>query len=80
MMLYMVIETFKPGQKEAVYERFHRLGRQLPEGLHYIDSWLEENGNRCFQLMQTENKKLFDLWISHWSDLVTFQIIPIEPK
>jgi len=79
-MLYMVIETFKPGQKEAVYERFHRLGRQLPEGLHYIDSWLEENGNRCFQLMQTENKKLFDLWISHWSDLVTFQIIPIEPK
>jgi hypothetical protein len=62
--LYMVIETFKPGAKEAVYERFHRGGRMLPDGLHYIDSWLEEDGDRCFQLMATEDRALLDEWIS----------------
>ena len=26
----------------------------LPDGLVYIDSWLENDGDRCFQLMETE--------------------------
>lgn len=30
-MKYMVIETFKPGQKSAVYERLRERGRMLPE-------------------------------------------------
>ena len=78
--LYMVIETIKPGRKEAVYKRFHRNGRMLPQGLLYIDSGLEKDGNRCFQLMQTKNELLFDEWKSHWIDLVDFEIIPIGPK
>jgi len=78
--LYMVIETFKPGLKDAVYERFHRCGRMLPQGLLYVDSWLEKDGDRCFQLMQTEDKSLFDQWICHWNDLVDFEIVPIGPK
>ena len=44
----MVIETFASGQRAAVYERFHTHGRLLPDGLHYIDSWLEKDGDRCF--------------------------------
>jgi hypothetical protein len=73
----MVIEMFKPGTKDKVYARFEAAGRMLPDGLKYIDSWLTEDGTRCFQLMETEDPELFNLWIEKWSDLVRFEIIPV---
>jgi len=60
---YMVIETFAPNAKEKVYQRFREKGRMLPEGLRYIDSWLEKDGDRCFQLMETDQPALFAQWI-----------------
>jgi hypothetical protein len=77
MSKYMVIETFLPGCKDRVYERFHQKGRMLPEGLIYIDSWLEKDGDRCFQLMETQDPSLFQQWIKHWDDLVTFEFTEI---
>jgi hypothetical protein len=80
MKQYMVIETFAPGCKEKVYERFQQKGRMLPEGLKYLDSWLEKDGNRCFQLMETSEPSLFGLWFEHWKDLVTFEVVEIGEK
>ena len=77
-MKYMVLETFRPGCKARVYERFHEKGRMLPDGLYYIDSWLEKDGDRCFQLMETESPALFGQWTAAWSDLVSFEIIELE--
>ncbi|MEY2571889.1 MAG: hypothetical protein QOJ87_102, partial [Verrucomicrobiota bacterium] len=34
-MKYMVIETFAPGKRGLVYERFRDKGRMLPDGLSY---------------------------------------------
>jgi len=79
-MKYMVIETFNDGSKNAVYDRFLEKGRMLPNGLHFIDSWLEESGNRCFQLMETDDKSLFEVWINSWSDLVEFEVIALGEK
>ena len=77
-MKYMVVETFKPGAKDAVYERFERLGRQLPTGLNYLDSGLTQDRTKCFQLMETEDAQLFDEWIGKWSDLVDFKTVPVN--
>jgi hypothetical protein len=52
----------------------------LPDGLHYIDSWVESDGDRCFQLMETSNRELFQEWIHAWEDLVSFEIVELEPK
>ncbi|OED44819.1 hypothetical protein AB833_00600 [Chromatiales bacterium (ex Bugula neritina AB1)] len=79
-MQYMVIETIKPNSIQLVYERFHREGRMLPNGLIYLDSWLEDQGNRCFQLMETDDARLFDQWIIHWADLVSFEVIKLGTK
>ena len=77
-MLYMVIERFKSRDAAtAVYKRFAERGRMLPVGLTYVDSWVEESLDRCFQLMETADPKLFDEWISCWSDLVDFEVIPV---
>lgn len=80
MTRFMVIETFRPGCKEKIYQRFHEKGRMLPDGLLYLDSWLEKDGNRCFQLMETEDTRLFESWAENWKDLVDFEIIEIGEK
>jgi hypothetical protein len=76
-VLYMVIETFVHGPR-AVYERAREHGRSLPAGLTYLDSWVDERRlDRCFQLIETDDPRLFDDWTSAWSDLVEFEIIPV---
>ncbi len=49
----------------------------LPDGLKYMDSWVEHNFDRCFQLMETDDASLFDVWIANWSDLVEFEVVPV---
>ena len=76
-MLFMVIERFKNRDAAAVYERYRERGRMAPEGLRYINSWVENNFDRCFQLMECDDESLFDEWISHWQDLVEFEIVKV---
>ncbi len=80
MKTYMVIESIKPGAVDAVYERFHAKGRMMPPGLFYLNSWLEKGGSRCFQLMETDDARLFADWTMHWTDLVDFEIVEIGDK
>jgi len=77
---YMVIESFAAGRLNDVYERFHSKGRMLPEGLHYIESWLSKDGRRCFQLMETEDPSLFGVWEKSWQDLVEFEVVELGEK
>ena len=80
MKQYMVIETFGPGCQPEIYKRFHARGRMLPDGLAYLNSWLEKDGARCFQLMETNDPSLFGVWIEQWKDLVSFEVIEIGAK
>ena len=75
---FMVVENFRAGRKADVYKRLQAKGRMLPDGLHYVDSWLEKGGDRCFQLMETTDPSLFEAWIRRWQDLVTFEVVEIE--
>jgi len=77
-MLFMIIEHFNEGKLELVGERFKTQGRMLPEGVEYITSWMELNGNRCFQVMESPTREALDPWINSWSDLVDFEVIPIQ--
>lgn len=51
----------------------------LPEGLHYLDSWIvsDQALDRCFQLMETEDPQLLAEWIGRWKDLCEFEILPV---
>lgn len=76
-MRYMLIETFKPGRQKEIYQRLEDGGRQLPEGLRYIDSWIDEGVTRCFQLMECEDPALLERWTARWRDLTDFEIVPV---
>jgi uncharacterized protein DUF3303 len=77
-MLFMVIERFRGHDAVAVYRRFRENGRMLPAGLNYVESWVEVNGNRCFQLMECDDVQLFQQWVAHWNDLVDFEIVAVQ--
>jgi hypothetical protein len=78
MKKYMVVERYKPGCYDKIYERFNVSGRMLPHGLNYLNSWVNKERNTCYQLMETGDAALFDTWTARWSDLVEFEIVPID--
>jgi hypothetical protein len=79
-MLFMVVERFKDRDPEPIYRRLRAAGRSLPEGLRYIDSWIEVNFDRCFQLMECDDPRLLMQWVLHWRDLVEFEVVPVSPS
>lgn len=79
-MLFMVVERFKNRDAKAVYRRFRDQGRGTPEGLKYINSWIEANFDRCFQLMECNDVRLLQQWVAFWSDLIEFEIVPVGPS
>jgi len=48
-----------------------------PPGLDYVSSWVETNYARCFQVMHTEDARLLEEWMAHWSDLIGFDVLPV---
>ena len=76
-MLYMVIENFRNEDPVPVYRRFRDRGRLAPDGLQYVSSWVDESLSRCFQVMETSDRRLLDEWMAHWSDLVDFEVHPV---
>jgi hypothetical protein len=80
-MLFMIIERFKDDDMIPVYKRLRDAGRVLPEGLKYIDSWIEPNFGRCFQLMECDDARLLQQWVLQWRGTgATFEIVPVVPS
>jgi hypothetical protein len=75
--LYMVVEHFKGGDAVPVYRRFREQGRLAPEGLSYVSSWVDVKFERCYQLMETADRRLLDEWMARWSDIVDFEVHPV---
>jgi Protein of unknown function (DUF3303) len=77
----MVIERFKGQDPLPVYRRLRDSGRMLPKGLTYLDSWVEPNFERCFQLMQCDDLRLIQQWVLNWQGSgVTIEIVPVVPS
>ena len=43
-----------------------------------MSSWVDFDYFRCFQLMRTDDRALFDVWMKAWSDVCHFEIIPVR--
>jgi hypothetical protein len=77
-MLFMVIERFRENDMVPVYHRMREAGRALPDGLKYIDSWVEPNFSRCFQLMECDDAGLLQQWVLQWRGTgVSFEFFPV---
>lgn len=74
----MVIETFKDDDMVPVYQQVQDKGRGLPEGLRYLESWVEPNFSRCFQLMECDDPSKLQEWVLHWRGTgARFEFVPV---
>jgi uncharacterized protein YjaG (DUF416 family) len=76
-MQYMIIETFHPGKGKALYAKFEKEGRLLPQGVQYINSWIDETVSTCYQVMESESLEKLQEWIGHWKEFADFKVIPV---
>jgi hypothetical protein len=76
-VLYMIIERFKNRDPVPVYRRFRDRGRMAPEGLTYVSSWVTEDLDRCYQVMECDDRRLLEQWMTRWSDVTDFEVIPV---
>jgi hypothetical protein len=76
-MLFMVIEKYRDGDPKPVYRRFREKGRMCPQGARYLSSWVTTDFERCYQVMDCDDRMLLDEWMANWSDIVDFEVIPI---
>ena len=77
-MLFMVIERFRDNDMIPVYRQLRESGRGMPEGLRYVDSWIEPGFGRCFQLMECSDARLLQEWVLHWRGTgMTMEIVPV---
>jgi hypothetical protein len=74
---YMVIENFRPGRVRDIYRRLEESGRHMPAGLTYVGSWITDDMTTCYQVMECDEPSLLDEWISHWADLMDFEVVPV---
>jgi hypothetical protein len=80
-MLFMVVERFKNRDAKAAYRHFRDKGRGLPDGLRYVDSWIESSFDRCFQLMECDDARLLQEWVLNCQGFgMTFEIVPVVPS
>ena len=63
---------------KELYQRYEQQGRQLPDGVNYIDSWIDEDVKTCYQLMESDSFENLNLWISRWNDLADFKVIRVK--
>jgi hypothetical protein len=77
-MQFMIIERFRNRDPLPIYRRLRDKGRQMPDGLRYVSSWIEVNFERCFQVMECDDLALLQQWIAQWSDLMEFEIVPVR--
>ena len=73
----MVVEHFRNGDAAPVYRRFRDKGRMMPDGLEYVSSWIDESLERCYQVMQTADRRLLDQWMANWDDIMDFEVHPV---
>ena len=80
-MLFMVIETFESDDMVPIYRHIRDKGRQLPEGLTFVNSWIEPTFARCFQIMECDDARLLQEWVLGFRGLgARFEIVPVVPS
>ena len=76
-MLFMIIERFKNRDPVPVYRKFRDKGRMAPDGLTYVSSWVTDDMDRCYQVMECDDRRILEEWMTRWSDVTDFEVIPV---
>jgi hypothetical protein len=54
--------AIQESERESSLSPLPRKRRMAPDGLAYVESWVETNFDRCFQLMECGDVRLLEQW------------------
>jgi hypothetical protein len=73
----MIIEHFHPGKVKEIYLNLDKTGRKIPEGVHYINSWIDENLTICYQIMESNSDEKIQEWVNMNKGPVDYEVIKV---
>ena len=76
-MLFMIIYTWEPGQRNEVVKRRMQKGRLIPEGVKVLGEWTDLGGGRGFLLVESNDSKALMSGSRAWLDLMKMEAVPV---
>ena len=49
----------------------------LRHEIQTLPLWVPDDLRRCFQIMKCQDRGLLDQWMTNWSDIAGFEVIPV---
>jgi len=76
-MLFMVIYTWEPGQRNELVRRRIEKGKLIREGVKLLGEWTDIGGGRAFSLVESNDAKAFMSGTNRWGDLMKVEAVPV---
>lgn len=76
-MLFMAIVSWKPEHKIEMVKRTQEKGPMRPEGIKFINEWVDVSGGKSFALFEANSSNDILSWVTVWSDIIEFEIFPV---
>jgi hypothetical protein len=76
-MLFMGIGSYDTDKRDEIIKRRLEKGRMTPKGMKVLGEWSTFGGGQMFILTEVSDPQVAFESILPWSDLMTFEIIPV---
>jgi hypothetical protein len=78
-MLFMIIYTWEPGQRDALIKRRTlKKGPSLAEGATKLHEWIDAGGGRGFIVFETNDPRVIRTSIMGWDDLLKLEVVSLR--
>lgn len=77
-MQFMVTYTYRPETRNAAQARFKETGGVPGDGAKMLGRWHALGGQRGFVLAESSDSIAMARWLQEWTDLLTFDVVPVN--
>lgn len=77
-MQFMVTYTYRPETRNALQARFKETGGVPGDGAKMLGRWHALGGQRGFVLAESSDSIAMARWLQEWTDLLTFDVVPVN--
>ncbi len=76
-MRFMLIQTWKPENRDEIAKKRMECGRMAPDGIKVLGEWLDASGGRQIILFEADSSMDCIKWSNHWSNLGKAECFPV---
>ena len=77
-MLFMIRYSMGPEDRDAAQERFKATGGLPGSGVKMLGRWHDLAGGAGFVLAESNDGVAIGKWMQEWTDLLAFDVIPVN--